>query len=124
MRRVLDPLMVFLVPFLFFQSGIAQSQRPSTDGREILVDSFVISGTRAIDSALLAEITRSISGSEFEDDPDEMQERVRDQFLNHGYFQVEINKFDIKVIDPLASPKLVRLEADVNEGPLCPAIHD
>jgi outer membrane protein assembly factor BamA len=119
MRRVLSSLIVFLLLFLFCQSGIAQSQIPSTDGRKILVDSFVISGTRAIDAAELAEITGSIAGSEFDNDPDEMQERVRDQFQNHGYFQAEVSKFEIKVIDPLASPKLVRLEADVNEGPLC-----
>jgi outer membrane protein assembly factor BamA len=119
MRRVFHPLIFFLLLFPICQSGIAQSQIPSTDGRKILVDSFVISGTRAIDAAELAEITGSISGSEFDDDSDEMQERVRDQFQNHGYFQAEVNKFEIKVIDPLASPKLVKLEADVNEGSLC-----
>jgi outer membrane protein assembly factor BamA len=119
MRRVLESLIVVLLLFLFCQSGFAQTQIPSTDGRKILVDSLIISGTRTIDAAELAEITGSISGSEFEDDSDEMQERIRDQFQNHGYFQVEVGKFEIKVLDPLASPKLVRLEADVNEGPLC-----
>jgi outer membrane protein assembly factor BamA len=119
MRRVLESLIVFLLLSLFCQSGLAQTQIPSTDGRNILVDSLIISGTRTIDAAELAEITGSISGSEFEDDSDEMQERIRDQFQNHGYFQAEVGKFEIKVLDPLASPKLVRLEADVNEGPLC-----
>jgi len=119
MHRVLKSLILCLLLFFFCQCGIAQTPIPSTDGRKILVDSFIISGTRTIDAAELAEITGSISGSEFNDDPEEMQERVRDQFQDHGYFQVEVGKFEIKVLDPLASPKLVRLEADVNEGPLC-----
>lgn len=44
---------------------------------------------------------------------------MRSQFQDHGYFQVVVEKFEIKVIDPLASPKPVRLEAEVSEGPLC-----
>jgi hypothetical protein len=44
---------------------------------------------------------------------------VRSQFQDHGYFLVVVEKFEIKVIDPLASPKPVRREAEVSEGPLC-----
>jgi len=119
MRRVLDSLIVFLLLFVFCQSVFPQSQIPSVDGRKILVDSFVVSGTQAIDAAELAEITGAITESEFNDDADEMEERIRDQFQDHGYFQAEVRKLEIKVIDPLASPKPVRLEADVKEGPLC-----
>ena len=119
MRRVLDSLIAFVLLFLFCPSGFAQTQIPSTDSRKILVDSVSISGTRTIDTAELGEIAGSISGSEFNDDADEMRERIRSQFQDHGYVQVEIGKFEIKVIDPLASPKPVRLETEVNEGPLC-----
>jgi len=72
-----------------------------------------------IDSAELAEITNSLAGRELNDNAEELQERIRVQFQDHGYFEVEIQKLDIKVVDPLASPKPVRLEAEVNEGPLC-----
>ena len=51
MRRVLDSLIVFLPLFILCQSVFPQSQIPSTDGRKILVDSFVVSGTQAIDAA-------------------------------------------------------------------------
>jgi outer membrane protein assembly factor BamA len=120
MRPVIDAgVGIFLLWFVVSPGGLAQTQIQSSDGRKILVDSLVISGTRAVDSAELAEISASLSGSEFEDDPDELAERVRDQFQNHGYFQVVVEKFEIKVIDPLASPKPVRLEAEVSEGPLC-----
>jgi outer membrane protein assembly factor BamA len=121
MRRVIDCGIVnsLLLWFVVCPSGLAQTQDQSSDGRKILVDSFVIAGTRAIDSAELAEITGSIAGSEFNDDPDELGERVRSQFQDHGYFQAVLEKLEIKVIDPLASPKPVRLEAEVSEGPLC-----
>jgi outer membrane protein assembly factor BamA len=111
-------VMGFLLWFVVSAGGLAQTQIQSSDGRKILVDSLLISGTRAVDSAELAEISGSLAGSEFDDDPDELAERVRDQFQNHGYFQVVVEKFEIKVIDPLASPKPVRLEAEVSEGPL------
>jgi len=122
MRRVVDSGIVnslLLLLFVVCPSAVAQTQDQSSDGRKILVDSLVISGTRAIDSAELAEITGSMAGSEFNDDPDELGERVRSQFQDHGYFQAVLEKLEIKVIDPLASPKPVRLEAEVSEGPLC-----
>jgi outer membrane protein assembly factor BamA len=78
---------------------------------------MVISGTQEIDSAELAEITDSMSGSTFNDDADELGDRIRAQFQDRGYFKAEMQKLDIKVIDPLASPKPVRLEAKVSEGP-------
>jgi hypothetical protein len=55
----------------------------SSAGRKISVDSFVISGTPAVDSAELTEISGSLSGSEFNDDPEELGEGVRSQFQDH-----------------------------------------
>jgi outer membrane protein assembly factor BamA len=119
MRRTLSfaALLGFLLVLCFH--SLAQTPNSSSAGHKILIDSMVISGTQAIDSSELAEMTDALSGSEFDDDPEELQERVRDQFQNHGYFQVEVEKFEMKVIDPLASPKPVRVEAEVKEGPLC-----
>jgi hypothetical protein len=119
-RRVLEGLMVgSALLFLSWQSSRAQTNSQSLDYRKVAVESFVISGTRAIDSAELAEITNSMAGRKFNDNSEELQERIRAQFQDHGYFKVEIQKLDIKVIDPLASPKPVRLEAQVSEGPRC-----
>jgi outer membrane protein assembly factor BamA len=119
-------LCIFASVILFFSllsvsipACLAQTAGQSAGEREVLIDSLVISGTRTVDSAELAEITNSMAGSAFNDDSDELEERIRDQFQNHGYFKVEVQHLDIKVIDPLASRKLVRLEADVSEGPLC-----
>jgi outer membrane protein assembly factor BamA len=120
MFRILAPVTVVLALLLVSNPAcLSQTGNQSSGEREVLIDSFVISGTRAVDSAELAEITNSMSGSAFNDDSDELEERIRDQFQNHGYFKVEVKHLDIKVIDPLASPKPVRLEADISEGPLC-----
>ncbi len=98
------------------QAVLAQSAAQASDAHKVVIESFVISGTRAVDSAELAEITNSMSGSIFNDDSDELSERIRNQFQDRGYFKAEVEKLDIKVIDPLASPKPVRMEAQVSEG--------
>jgi outer membrane protein assembly factor BamA len=119
MRYLIERILaVSSLVFVPCQSSVAQSINQSLDDRKILVESFVISGTQAVDSAELAEITDSMSGSTFNDDAEELGERIRAQFQDHGYFKAEMQKLDIKVIDPLASPKPVRLEAQVSEGPL------
>lgn len=127
MSRVLKcfaaiPLLSFAInPILFAQNQSESNQKPGNQNHEgkILVDTLAISGTRAVDSAELAEIAGSMAGSEFDNDTDELGERIRAQFQDRGYFQVEVQKVDMKVLDPLASPKPVRLEAEVREGPLC-----
>lgn len=113
---------VIVVPALLFvvgQSSVAQAKIDPSDGRKIVVESIAISGTQSIDSVELSEITNSMTGSRFKDDKEELQERIRAQFQDRGYFTAVIQKLDIKVIDPLASPKPVRLEAQVTEGPRC-----
>jgi outer membrane protein assembly factor BamA len=102
-----------------FQSSLAQTENQAHEGRKIIVDSFVISGTRAVDSIELADITNSMAGSTFTDDSDELRMRIRAQFQDRGYLQAEVKHLDIKVIDPMVSPKPVRMEAEVNEGPRC-----
>src|SRR4030088_312378 len=117
MRSVLERAIVMSALLLTWcQSGLAQAATQSLQKRQIVVEGFDISGTQAIDSAELAEITNSMAGSTFNDDAEELQQRIRAQFQDHGYFKVEVQKLDIKVIDPLASPEPVRLEAQVSEG--------
>ncbi len=112
-----DVIVVSTLLLVSSQSSHAQANNPSLTDRKIEVESLVISGTQEVDSAELAEITDSMSGSTFNDDAEELGERIRAQFQDRGYFKAEMQKLDIKVIDPLASPKPVRLEAKVSEGP-------
>ena len=118
--RVLNWAMVIsALLFVSCQSSLAQNKNEPLGERKIVVESFVISGTRAVDSAELVEITSSMTGSTFNDDAEELRERIQAQFQDRGYFNVEIQKLDSKIIDPLASPKPVRLEAQVGEGTRC-----
>src|ERR1700731_3856535 len=109
-----DVIVVSTLLLVSSQSSRAQANNPSLTDRKIEVESLVISGTQEIDTAELAEITDSMSGSTFNDDAEELGERIRAQFQDRGYFKAEMQKLDIKVTDPLASPKPVRLEAQVS----------
>lgn len=117
LERLLVPAAVLVI---CYPCSFAQTKTESADEqKKVVVESFVISGTRSIDTSELAEITSSMSGSRFNDDEEELQERIRAQFQDRGYFTVQVQRLDIKVIDPLTSPRPVRLEAEVNEGPRC-----
>jgi outer membrane protein assembly factor BamA len=101
------------------QPGFTQTSNQSQNQPKILIESVAISGTRSVDSAELADIANSSAGPEFSEDSDELGDRIRDQFQDHGFYKAKVQKLEVKVIDPLAVPKTVRLEAQVDEGPLC-----
>jgi outer membrane translocation and assembly module TamA len=84
----------------------------------ILVTDFTITGTRALSASEMAQITGALTGSCFNDDSDEMGERVRALFQDRGYFKVEVKNVSLKAGDPLGNPKPVTMEAEVDEGPL------
>ncbi len=87
--------------------------------RKIVVDSFVISGTQSMERAEVEEISNSLIGAQFDEDKDRLEDQIRSKFQDRGYFQVVVDNLEIKILDPLASPKPARLEAQVTEGPLC-----
>ena len=58
------------------------------------------------------------SGSCFDENSDELEERVRSSFKNRGYFNAQVKILRIQPSDSIAVPKPVVLEADVLEGPL------
>ena len=83
----------------------------------ILVTDFTITGTQSVSATDLAGMTGELIGSCFNDDTDEMGERVRALFQDRGYFMVEVKSIKLKPGDPLGTPKPVTMEADVAEGP-------
>jgi len=82
----------------------------------ILVSDLKISGTKNLRTEQLHRIASAMVGFCFDEDNDELMERLRSEFQNRGYFMVEVKSLDIKVVDPLTSPKPVVLEFDANEG--------
>lgn len=97
-------------------SRCAQDHRTNKDAG-ILVTDFTITGTQTISTTELARITSDMIGSCFDEDSEEMEERVRASFQDRGYFKVEVKSLRIKPRDPLGVPKPVTLEGEVFDGP-------
>ena len=83
----------------------------------ILVTDFAITGTQSLSATELAGMTGNFVGNCYNDDSEEMGERVRGLFQDKGYFTVEVKSVKFKPGDPLGNPKPVAMEADVTEGP-------
>src|SRR3954447_5378544 len=113
------PLTILIALSALSLIASAQSSAASDARKKVIVESVVISGTQSLSSGELAEITDSLTGGKFNDDPDELTQRIQRKFSDRGYILAQVDKLDVKVLDPVASPKLVRLEATVTEGTLC-----
>ena len=83
----------------------------------ILITDFTISGTQTIGATELARITSSLIGSCFNEDSEELEERIRASFQERGYFAAKVNSLGFKPRDPLGVPKPVTLEAEISDGP-------
>jgi len=105
---------VFLASSLL-SSQCAKDDRTNKNGGIVVTD-FTITGTQTISATDLAGITGAMIGGCYDDDSDEMEERVRALFQDRGYFQVEVKSLRFKPRDPLGVPKPVTLEGELSEG--------
>ena len=115
--RSIPVLLAFLLCALFLSAECAQDER-SNKNAGILVTDFIITGTQAVSATEMSRITSDLTGSCFDDDSEEMGERIRALFQDRGYFSVEVKHIGFKPGDPLGIPKPVTMEADVSEGPV------
>lgn len=113
------PLGLAVVTLVVFSYSASAQPQSLPSQAKISVESFSISGTTSIGSAELAEITNVFAGSTFNDDTEEMEERLRVELQNRGFFNAKVKKLDITAIDPLGSPKPVRIVAEIEEGERC-----
>ena len=97
------------------QSG--KSKRPPGDG-EIVAQEVVLSGTTTLNSTQLTDISNGLSSVTMHDDDQEVEERIKYAFMQHGYFDADVTNLKVVALDPLAKKKPVRVEAEVDEGPL------
>lgn len=116
MRLALGTLLVTLLSASFLPAQCVSDYR-SNKKAGVLVSDFTITGTQAISATDLARISGDMIGSCYDEDSDEMGERVRASFQDRGYFQAEVKSIRFKPRDPLGVPKPVALEGDVSEGP-------
>ncbi|HKS74458.1 MAG TPA: POTRA domain-containing protein [Terriglobales bacterium] len=94
---------------------MGQDHRTNQSGGVQVVD-LTVTGTQSLSSGQVTTLTGRMIGGCYDDDSDELQERVRALFQDEGYFYVDVKSFHIVQVDPLKTPKLVKLEAEVNEG--------
>lgn len=83
----------------------------------IVVNDLAIDGPTTLTSDELAEIKAELTGSCFDEAPDDLGVQLRALFQNRGYFAVEVKAVHLKASDPLGVPKPVLMEAEVTEGP-------
>jgi outer membrane protein assembly factor BamA len=100
-----------------FLHGQCVDDHRSNKNAGIHITDFTITGTQTISATDLARITSDMIGSCFDEDSDEMGERVRASFQDRGYFKAEVKSLRFKPHDPLGVPKPVTLEGEVSEGP-------
>src|SRR5258708_18281992 len=93
----------------------ANDHRSDKHGGIVVID-FTIIGTTTVSSTELARLTRDFVGSCYNDESEEMQERLRAGFQNRGYFAVNVKSLSVKPRDPLGIPKPVTVEAEVGGG--------
>lgn len=107
--------------FIAFLCGSLSAAQCANDQRTekkggILIEDYTITGTQNISATEMGSITSDLIGGCFNDDSEEIAERVRASFQDRGYFGAEVKHVNFKPRDPLGSPKPVTLEADVSDG--------
>jgi len=117
MLRHVTHVLLVVTSFSVFSFAQCASDKRSEKHGGVIVTDFTINGTTTLDSTELARLSGDFVGSCYNDDSEEMQERLRAGFQEHGYFAVEIKRLTFKPSDPLGTPKPVAVEAEVVEGP-------
>lgn len=117
----MTPVRCTLLLALVFSASFLVAQC-TTDHRKnknsgVLIADFTITGSQTISATDLARITNDMTGSCYDEDSEEMEQRLRAAFQDRGYFKVEVKSVRFKPHDPLGVPKPVTLEGDVDEGP-------
>src|SRR6266849_1814414 len=106
---------------LFFPAALLHAEcvndHRSNKNAGILITDFTITGTQTISATELARITNDLIGSCFDEDSEELEERIRASFQDRGYFVSKVNSLRFKARDPLGVPKPVSLEAEISHGP-------
>ncbi len=110
---------ILIVCLILTGLSCAQCSKDNRSNKKggILISELTITGPQTLTSAEIARIVAQLEGVCFDEDPDEIGERVRMLFQGRGYFKAEVKALRIKPDDPLSVPKPVTVEVEVAEGP-------
>jgi outer membrane protein assembly factor BamA len=115
-RRLVAVLVYISLPSLLWASCPDKQDHRQNKNSGVLITEFMITGTQGLSSRELTDIEGKLTDSCFDEDSEQLGERIRAVFQDLGYFMVEVKNVRIKPTDTLGVPKPVTLEADVAEG--------
>lgn len=113
MCRLWSGLFLAVLPIV---SMLAQGTAADPTNR-IVIQELDIAGTTTLSTSELQEIANGSTALRVRPGDEELRERIRYAFQQRGFFDADVSHLKIVPLDPIADPKLVRVEADVNEGP-------
>jgi outer membrane protein assembly factor BamA len=113
--RVL-PCLIVIAHLATFVHAECRKDHRSNKNAGLLISDLVLNGTHAVSSSELSRIAGDLAGSCFDENSEELQERIKSLFLDKGYFECQVENVRIKANDPLTIPKPVSVEATVSEG--------
>jgi outer membrane protein assembly factor BamA len=108
---------VFILTVALFSPAQSTKRNSTRTDDKIVAQEVVISGTSTLSSEQLHDIRSSLTSVTMRDDDEEVEERMRYEFQQRGYFDADVTNLKVVPLDPLAKKKAVRIEAEVNEGP-------
>ena len=117
MYRLPNSIVIVLTFALCAVGQSAKSKRPKSEG-QVVVQEIVISGTSTLNSEQLNEISNLLTSKTMGDDDEVVEAYITYEFQQRGYFDAQVSNLKVTPLDPLATKKPVRVEAEVNEGPL------
>jgi outer membrane protein assembly factor BamA len=115
-HRLVAVLVYISLPSLLWTSCPDKQDHRQNKNSGVLITDFVITGTQSLSSSELADLEGKLTDSCFDEDSEQLAERIRAAFQDRGYFTVEVKNVRIKPTDTLGVPKPVTLEAEVAEG--------
>lgn len=115
MFRTIAPALVCMLLAAVLWADCAPDYRSDKRAGVFIAD-FII--TSSLGSSELAVIRSKLIGACADEKTDDLEELVRALFQNEGYFAATVKNLDLKMLDPLAQPKHIQLEAEVAVGQL------
>lgn len=109
---------VVLIAWAVFAETQSNKPKPPRSSDSLVSQEVVISRTSSLTSEQLDDIAGKLTSVTMRDDDQEVEARIKYEFLQRGYFDAEVTNLKVVPLDPLAKKKPVRIEAEVSEGPL------
>jgi hypothetical protein len=117
MFRTVATALIYMLFAVVLWADCAPDNRSDNKAGVFIAD-FTINETSGLGSSELAAIRNKLIGACADEKTDDLEELVRVSFQNEGYFAATVKNLDLKMLDPLAQPKHIRLEAEVAVGQL------